>query len=193
MAEADDQLREALVFHGVQVGPIVGSTREFYKKLLARHLNGDVAKEEVKENSEEESSEEDQPAAVVRVSPMMYRGNFPATCNLTQKSPKRATLLTTTSPVAGDPTWGLRRRLLLDEERQQVAEVYSGRWSPTSAQGQFGGEEKEEDQVVRKVEVKVDRQGLGIIEWSKQALIFVAKFVLVLVILYIILIISYNW
>ena len=127
-------------------------------------------------------------------------------------------MLTTTSPVAGDPTWGLRRRLLLDEERQQVfiylenqfsqkqklkgnskacilqvAEVYSGRWSPTSAQGQFGGEEKEEDQVVRKVEVKVDRQGLGIIEWSKQALIFVAKFVLVLVILYIILITSDKW
>jgi len=193
MAEADDQLREALVFHGVQVGPIVGSTREFYKKLLARHLNGDVAKEEVKENSEEESSEEDQPAAVVRVSPMMYRGNFPATCNLTQKSPKRATLLTTTSPVAGDPTWGLRRRLLLDEERQQDMEVYSGRWSPTSGQGQFGGGEKEEDQVVRKMEVRVDRQGLGIIGWSKQALAIVAKFVLVLVILYIILITSYNW
>ena len=25
-----------------QVGPIVDSTREFYKKLLARHLNGEV-------------------------------------------------------------------------------------------------------------------------------------------------------
>ena len=29
-------------------------------------------------------------------------------------------MLTRTSPVAGDPTWGLRRRLLLDEERHQV-------------------------------------------------------------------------
>ena len=28
----------------------MGSTREFYKKLLARHLNGDVAKEEVSED-----------------------------------------------------------------------------------------------------------------------------------------------
>ena len=35
-------------------------------------------------------------------------------------SHQRATLLTKTSPVAGDPTWGLRRRLLLDEERLQV-------------------------------------------------------------------------
>ena len=75
----------------------------------------------------------------------------------------------------------------------QDMEVYSGRWSPTSGQGQFGGGEKEEDQVVRKVEVRVDRQGLGIIGWSKQALAIVAKFLLVLVILYIILITSYNW
>ena len=27
------------------MGPIVGSTREFYKKLLARHLNGDIGQE----------------------------------------------------------------------------------------------------------------------------------------------------
>ena len=76
----------------------------------------------------------------------------------------------------------------------QDMEVYSGRWSPTSAQGQFGGGEKEEEEeVARKVVVKVDRQGLGIIGWSKQALAIVAKFVLVLVILYIILITSANW
>ena len=62
MSEDDDHLREALVFHGVevgpflleicrqsiQVGPIVGSTREFYKKLLARHLNGEVEQSEKK-------------------------------------------------------------------------------------------------------------------------------------------------
>ena len=61
MSEDDDHLREALVFHGVevghflheiiyrqsiQVGPIVDSTREFYKKLLARHLNGEVKQSE---------------------------------------------------------------------------------------------------------------------------------------------------
>ena len=108
---------------------------------------------------------------------------------------------------------------MLDEERQQVlidleiqlsqnqklsgsikacilqgAEVHGGRWSPTTTECQFGGEEKEEEeQVMRKVEVKVDRQRLGIIGWSKQALAFVAKFMLVLVILYIILIISDVW
>ena len=62
MSEDDDHLREALIFHGVevghflleicrqsiQVGPIVGSTREFYKKLLARHLNGEVKQSEKK-------------------------------------------------------------------------------------------------------------------------------------------------
>ena len=64
----------------------MGSTREFYKKLLARHLNGHVGPQEVRNNcilldmvtlfvapqvyksTDEESSEEDQPAAVVRVS-----------------------------------------------------------------------------------------------------------------------------
>ena len=45
----------------------------------------------------------------------MVNGHSPAHSHY-----QRATLLTTTSPVAGDPTWGLRRRLLLDEERQQV-------------------------------------------------------------------------
>ena len=60
MSEDDDHLREALVFHGVevghflleiyrqstQVGPIVGSTREFYKKLLARYVNDEVKQSE---------------------------------------------------------------------------------------------------------------------------------------------------
>ena len=30
----------------IQVGPIVGSTREFYKKLLARYVNGEVKQSE---------------------------------------------------------------------------------------------------------------------------------------------------
>ena len=30
----------------IQVGPIVGSTREFYKKLLARYVNGEVQQSE---------------------------------------------------------------------------------------------------------------------------------------------------
>merc|ERR1712013_683518 len=144
---------EALVFRGVEVGPIVDSTREFYKKLLARHLNGKVKLSEKEtegeeHNTEEDSSEDDQPAAVVRVSPMMHRGNFPVNSTSTKKSPKLATLLSTSSPVAGDPTWGLRRRLLLDEERTQGMDDH-GRWSPSSAQGQHGDgnvgdEEKEE-------------------------------------------------
>ena len=75
----------------------------------------------------------------------------------------------------------------------QGAEVHGVRWSPSSTECQFGGEEKEEEQVMREVKIKVDRHGLGIIGWSKQALAFVAKFVLVLVILYIILITSDNW
>ena len=61
----------------------------------------------------------------------------------------------------------------------QGIEVHSGRWSPTSAQGQFGGEEREEEEaegeegvsVVREVERKKKRrQGLGIMGWVGQAL-----------------------
>ena len=56
----------------------------------------------------------------------------------------------------------------------QGIEVHSGRWSPTSAQGQFGGEEREEEEgvsVVREVERKKNRrQGLGIMGWVGQAL-----------------------
>ena len=56
----------------------------------------------------------------------------------------------------------------------QGIEVHSGRWSPTSAQGQSGGEEREEEEgvsVVREVERKKNRrQGLGIMGWVGQAL-----------------------
>ena len=58
----------------------------------------------------------------------------------------------------------------------QGIEVHSGRWSPTSAQVQFGGEEREEEgeegvSVMREVERKKNRrQGLGIMGWVGQAL-----------------------
>ena len=71
----------------------------------------------------------------------------------------------------------------------QVMEVPSGRWSPTSAQDQLGGEEEEEElleQVVGEgvVEVNEDRQGLGIMGLVRKALVVI----FVLMILYIILV-----
>ena len=52
----------------------------------------------------EQEEEEEQPAAIVRISPSMR----PLLCRLSS------------SPSQGDTTWGLRRRLL-DETRRQVA------------------------------------------------------------------------
>lgn len=61
-------------------------------------------------------------------------------------------------------------------------EVHSGRWSPTSAQDQIGGEE-EEEQVVGKVEVNEENLGLGIMEWVRQAIAFVLGIVMLYMIL----------
>lgn len=64
----------------------------------------------------------------------------------------------------------------------QGMEVHSGRWSPTSAQDQIGGEE-EEEQVVGKVEVNEENLGLGIMEWVRQAIAFVLGIVMLYMIL----------
>ena len=61
-------------------------------------------------------------------------------------------------------------------------EVHSGRWSPTSARDQIGGEE-EEEQVVGKVEVNEENLGLGIMEWVRQAIAFVLGIVMLYMIL----------
>ena len=92
---------------------MVGSTRHLYVKMLTKLLAGEVEEgppteeEEEAEEDGEGSSEEEQPAALVRPSPTVVK-----------PSP---TLGPSSSPVAGDATWGLRRRLLLDEGRSQVS------------------------------------------------------------------------
>ena len=99
MDEADDQLREALVFHGVQVEckfmliivkPVPGGTHRGLDEGVLQEAScqtpewscrttggeeqlhsiecGNIVAPQVYKSTDEESSEEDQPAAVVRVS-----------------------------------------------------------------------------------------------------------------------------
>ena len=66
----DDQLFEMLKKNGVEVGPIVASTRKFYEKKLSAALtgktNGTNGTKEISdtEPEEEEEEEEEQPAVV---------------------------------------------------------------------------------------------------------------------------------
>ena len=100
----------------MQVGPIVGSTRDFYRRKLARCLAGEDDQKDREETDEEddegdekddEGDEEDedtkdsedyQPAAIVKPSPLP---DFP-------------------SPTSGEHTVGLRRRLQLGGSISQV-------------------------------------------------------------------------
>ena len=104
---------------------MVGSTRHLYVRKLTKLLTGEMEERPpTEEEEEEESSEEEQPAALVRPSPTVGKPSP----TLGKASP---TLGPSSSPVAGDATWGLRRRLLLDEGRSQVSKHPDtiGEWS----------------------------------------------------------------
>ena len=67
----DDELFEKLKEHGLNPGPIVGSTRKFYQRKLVLMLKGETANTtngngvEYSDEEEEEEEEDDQPSAVM--------------------------------------------------------------------------------------------------------------------------------
>ena len=67
----DDQLFEMLKKNGVEVGPIVASTRKFYEKKLSAALagttNGTNGTKEFSDTEPEEDEEEEEQPAVVEV------------------------------------------------------------------------------------------------------------------------------
>ena len=72
------------------------------KYQLSELMKIDDIKDDIE--NQEEVKEEEQPAAIVRISPAV----------------RPVLKKVSSSPSLSDTTWGLRRRLLLDEERLQV-------------------------------------------------------------------------
>jgi len=115
----DDELFSLLKENGIDVGPIVASTRPFYKKKLAIVLKGENMLNTSASNGEEYSDtdpetepEDDQPAGISEESP-----EAPITrskTSSTSKSPKSPSKLSLSLASPYDAS-GLRQRLTLDE------------------------------------------------------------------------------
>lgn len=132
----DDQLFQHLKANGVDVGPIVDSTRILYKKKLAAILRGETGpmngslnggefsdtepEDEVPEQQEEEEAE-----SVVTISPRVStrskassssQKSTRSSARISQKSPAATSPLVTSSIASSDT--GLRKRLTLGEDTE---------------------------------------------------------------------------
>jgi hypothetical protein len=125
----DDQLFQLLKDNGVDVGPIVDSTRPLYKKKLANILSGGSGILNGTSNGtefsdvdteEEEEAEEDQPAAVV--TPKERTSARGKASSSSQKSTRSSTRVSQKSPTADTSPLsteaGLRKRLTLGENSE---------------------------------------------------------------------------
>jgi len=153
-ALSDDDLFLQLKSAGVDVGPIVSSTRQFYERKLASILSGPAetvgnSSREYSDTEPEDDDEDDQPSAVVSPS---------------QLPEKRVTRSSTTSPKSPVESLGLggglRQRLVQDEadgERLSSSfrtELESGTVSPRRSIHSYKVTE------VRRETVRRDREGV---------------------------------
>jgi len=112
----DDELFKLLKENGIDVGPIVSSTRPFYKKKLALVLKGETMVntsngDEYSDTDPETEPEDDQPAGTTveeTPEPPITRSKS-SSSSAAPKSPSKADL---TSPFNAS---GLRQRLTIDE------------------------------------------------------------------------------
>lgn len=113
----DDELFSLLKENGIDVGPIVSSTRPFYKKKLALVLKGESMVntsngEEYSDTDPETEPEDDQPAGTTveeTPEPVVTRSKKASSSSKAPKSPSKADL---SSPFNAS---GLRQRLTVDE------------------------------------------------------------------------------
>jgi hypothetical protein len=120
----DDQLFQLLKDNGVDVGPIVDSTRPLYKKKLANILSGGSGilngTSNGTEFSDVDTEEEDQPAAVV--TPKERTSTRGKASSSSQKSTRSSTRVSQKSPTADTSPLsteaGLRKRLTLGENSE---------------------------------------------------------------------------
>jgi len=133
----DDQLFEHLKANGVDVGPIVDSTRILYKKKLAAilrgetgpmngSLNGEFSDTEPEDEVEEEEKEEEQPEPVVTITPKDRTSTRSKASSSSQKSTRSSARISQKSPAVTSPLvtssqaseTGLRKRLTLGEDTE---------------------------------------------------------------------------
>lgn len=113
----DDELFSLLKENGIDVGPIVSSTRPFYKKKLALVLKGESMVntsngDEYSDTDPETEPEDDQPAGTIveeTPEPVVTRSKKASSSSKAPNSPSKADL---DSPFNAT---GLRQRLTLDE------------------------------------------------------------------------------
>jgi len=136
----DDQLFQHLKANGVDVGPIVDSTRILYKKKLAAILRGetgpmngslnggefsDTEPEDEVEVPEQQEEEVEEAESVVTISPRVStrskassssQKSTRSSARISQKSPAASSPLVTSSLASSDT--GLRKRLTLGEDTE---------------------------------------------------------------------------
>jgi len=112
----DDELFSLLKKNGIDVGPIVASTRPFYKKKLALVLKGESMVntsngDEYSDTDPETEPEDDQPAGIVEETqePSVTRSKTSSSSKSPKKSPAKL------SQASSFDTSGLRQRLTMDE------------------------------------------------------------------------------
>jgi len=117
----DEELFNLLKENGIAAGPIVASTRPFYKKKLALILkgesmngtaNGSANGGDAFSDTEPEDEEEDQPSAVI--SPKVETRT--STRSRVSSSSKKSNKSATQSPPASEPRTGLRKRINIADE-----------------------------------------------------------------------------
>jgi len=126
----DDKLFELLKENGISAGPIVDSTRPFYKKKLALVLrgengvmngsNGDFSDTE----PEDEPEDDDQPSAVT--TPQERRTSTRSKVSSSSKKSLASSPAAVTSPAASVVTSGMRKRFNMTAD-----ELDSSRNTPT--------------------------------------------------------------
>jgi len=119
----DEELFNLLKENGIAAGPIVASTRPFYKKKLALILKGESMNGTANGSAnggdafsdtepEDEEEEGDQPSAVI--SPKVETRT--STRSRVSSSSKKSNKSATQSPPASEPRTGLRKRINIADE-----------------------------------------------------------------------------
>jgi len=196
----DDQLRELLKENGVDVGPIVDSTRPLYKKKLANILgggngllNGTSNGAEYSDVDTEEEEEDDQPAPVTTPKERSTRSKVSTS---SQKSTRSSTRISQKSPAVetlspSEPA-GLRKRLTIGENSETSIlrqtptprrSIHSYKVTETTRQTVVSGKDGETRDITRTVERVESKDAVDSTSSSTSRAASIKKLLLLLIVL----------